>query len=188
MRFKAVGNKRDVGLVVVKNADTIPIFVGAPVFLAGNGTDDGLAVVSANNLAAASQGMFWGIATSQMAASGGFGESVVSGYYDSVRLRVTTRATSTDPWVSFPAGAVGDMLLPATGTGTVAGSVSADQAMSNAGSNAFSLGAQVRLGGTYASATTQATSATSLSGASFAGVSSNATAAFTTVKAFLRSF
>ena len=187
MRFKVVGNKRDTGLVVVKNADTLIIPIGAPVFLAGNGTNDGLAVVSANNLAAASQGMFFGInAVSALAASGGEGEAAIFGYYDTARLRIASRNSSSDVWASYAAGAIGDMLLPATGTGVVAASVSADQAFSNAGSNAFSLGAQVRLGATYASATTQSSSLTSISGGTAYG-GATGTGAFTTVKVFVRS-
>src|SRR5262245_56993491 len=130
MRFKQVGNKRDQGLVVIKNADTLAILPGAPVFLAGNGTNDGLAIVSANNLAAASKGMFVGIyaGNTNLAASGGEGESVIFGYFDTARIRITSRAASTDVWASYAAGAIGDMLLPATGTGPVAASVTADQA------------------------------------------------------------
>lgn len=184
MRFKQVGNKRDIAAVVIKNADTLTVLAGSPVFLNGNGTRDGLDVVSANNLSAAKQGMFFGIAFNQVLA-GEFGEACVFGYFDTASLRIATRAATTDPWASYPAGAVGDLLLPATGTGVVAASVSADQAHSNAGSLALSLGGHVRLGQTYASATTQASSLTVISGGTARGGAS-ATAAFTTVKAFLR--
>ena len=184
MRFKVTGNKKDIAAVVIKNADTIPIKAGAPVFLKGNGTDDGLAVVSSNNLAAAAQPMFFGLAFADVAV-GAFSESQVFGYFEAARLRVTTRAASTDVWASFPAGALGDALLPVTGTGVVAASVSADQALSNSGSAAFRVVHRIRLGATYASATTQASSLTAISGGTAYG-GATATAAFTTVKAFLR--
>lgn len=185
MRFKTTGNKRDIAGVVIKNADTIAILAGAPVFLAGNATDDGLAVVSANNLSAAKQGLFFGIALTAVAV-GAFGESCAFGYFDSARLRITTRAASTDVWASFAAGGIGDNLLPGTGTGVIAASVSADQALTNGGSIALSLAAIARLGQTYASATTQASSLTVISGGTAYGLAT-ATAAFTTVKVFVRS-
>lgn len=186
MRFKVAGNKKDIVAVVVKNQHTgLTISSGAPLFLSANGTDDGLAVVSSVNLAAAAQGMFYGTALTDINPSS-YGESIVFGMYDYVRLRVTTRADSTTVWASFAAGAVGDNLLPVTGTGPIAASVSADQAFSNAGSTALSLAAQVRLGGTYASATTQASSLSSAISGGVALGGASATAAFTTVKAFFR--
>lgn len=186
MRFKITGNKKDIVGTVVKNADTITIKAGGPVFLKASGTDDGLGVVSANNLAAANQGMFFGLALTDVAV-GAFGEAQAFGFMASAVLRVATRAASTDVWASFPAGAVGDNLLPATGTGHAAGSTAADQALLNAGSIAFSLAAHIRLGGTYASATTQASSLSStVSGGTVRGGASG-TAAFTTIGVFIRS-
>lgn len=167
MRFKTVGTKRDIMAVTLKNADTLTIFQGAPVSVAANGTNDGLAGKTYVNLAAAVQGLFFGVALTDIAANA-FGEAQMFGFNDVTRVRLTTRAASTDVWASYAAGAVGDILIPVTGTGAVAASVSADQAFSNSGSNPFTVHARVRLGQTYASATTQASS---LGGSSTASVS-----------------
>lgn len=188
MRFKVTGNKKDILAVVVKSDESaLTILQGAPIFLKGDGTDDGLAVISAVNLAAASQGMFFGLATEAI-EPGANGEAQVDGYYDYAQLRIATRAASTDPWASYAAGAIGDALDSiATGTGVVAASVSADQALINRGSVALSAHALIRLGATYASATTQASSLTAISGGTARG-GATATAAFTTVKALLRAW
>jgi len=157
MRFKVVGSKRDVMAAMVKNTDTIIIRAGAPVVLAVTGTEDGLRAVSVNNLAAALQGNFYGIAFNDIAVNA-FSEVQVYGFNDGTRLRYTTRAASTDVWASYAAGGIGDNLSPVTGTGHAAGSTQADQVFSNGGSVAFSVYCKVRLGQTYASATTQASS------------------------------
>lgn len=169
MRFKVAGSKRDVMAVVFRNSDTLTIKAGAPVFLACTGTEDGLRCVSSNNLAAALQGNYFGIAYAAVAANA-FGEAQVFGFNDGTRVRVTTRAASTDVWASYPAGGIGDALIPVTGTGTAAGSTDADQAFSNAGSAAFSVYAKLRLGVTYASQTTQASSLNASQTASFSSV------------------
>jgi hypothetical protein len=144
--------------VVFRNSDTLSIKAGSPVFLAVTGTEDGLRCVSSNNLAAALQGNYFGIAYATIAANA-FGEAQVFGFNDGTRLRVTTRAVATsDVWASYPAGGIGDQLVPVTGTGFGAGSTDADQGFSNAGSQAFSVYCKVRLGQTYASQTTQASS------------------------------
>jgi len=80
-------------------------------------------------------------------------------------------------WASYPAGGIGDALLPVTGTGAAAGSTDADQGMSNAGSAAASIRALARLGQTYASQTTQASS-----------LNASQTASFMTVKAMVHAF
>lgn len=169
MRFKVVGSKRDVMAVVVKNKDANTIFAGAPLVLQVNGTDDGLAVTTTTNLAAALQSNFFGVAYADIVANA-YGEAQVFGFNDATRLRVTTRAASTDVWASYPAGGIGDILELVTGTGTAAASISADQAFSNKGSGAFSIFARARLGQTYASATTQASSLNASQTASFATV------------------
>jgi hypothetical protein len=167
MRFKVVGSKRDVMAAVFRNSDTIPIKAGSPVFLACSGTEDGLRCVSSNNLAAALQGNYFGIAYNAVAVNA-FGEAQVFGFNDGVRLRVSTRAVaSSDVWASYPAGGIGDQLVPITGTGTLAGSLDADQGFSNNLSQAFSVYCKVRLGQTYASQTTQASSLLSGQTASF---------------------
>lgn len=168
MRFKTIGTKRDIMAVTLKNADTLTIFSGAPVAVAANGTNDGLAGKTYVNLAAALQPLFMGVALADIVANA-YGEAQMFGFNDSTRVRLTTRAASTDVWASYAAGGIGDVLIPVTGTGAVAASVSADQAFSNSGSAAYSIYARVRLGQTYASATTQASS---IGGSSTASVSS----------------
>lgn len=176
MRMKAVGSKRDIMATVIRNSDTLIIKSGSPVFLAVTGTEDGLRCVSSNNLAAALQGNFFGVAYADIAVNA-FGEAQVFGFNDGTRLRITTRAASTDVWASYPAGGIGDVLVPITGTGTGAGSTSADQAFSNSGSAAATVRALARLGQTYASATTQASS-----------LNASQTASFSTVKAMIHAF
>lgn len=169
MRFKVVGSKRDVMAIVIKNKDTNTIFAGAPVVYQVNGTDDGLAVTTVTNLAAALSGNFCGVAYADILANA-YGEAQVFGFNDATRLRVTTRAATTDVWASYPAGGIGDAMVLVTGTGTAAASISADQAFSNAGSAAFTVFARARLGQTYASATTQASSLNASQTASFSSV------------------
>lgn len=168
MRFKVVGTKRDIMAAVIKNKDTIIIKRGGPVFYALNGTDDGYAAISANNLAAALQGNFLGVALEDMAVNALAPEVQCFGVNDNTRVRTATRAASTDVWASYAAGAIGDILSPVTGTGHAAGSTEADQAFSNGGSAAYSVFARVRLAQSYASATTQASS---IGGSSTASVS-----------------
>lgn len=160
MRFKYTGNKKDIAAVVIKNGDTIGIRSGGPVFQKMNATDDGLAVVSGNNLAAAAEQGFFGIAISDIAA-GAFGEAQVYGYFDYARVATCTRAASTDVWASYSAGALRDMLKLMTGTGDVAASVSADQCFVRLGAgSALSVSGlwPVILGSSFASSTTQASS------------------------------
>jgi len=182
MRFKVAGNKKDVLAVVVKSADTITIPSGAPVFLAANGTNDGLAVVSANNLATALLGNFFGFATADIAPSA-YGESQVFGFFETARLRVTTRADSTSTWASYAAGSIGQPMASfVSGTGGAAGSTMADHAMSiSAATAVFSVNQQIRLMATYASQTTQASS---LVGGLVTDAS--CTASVTSVKVFVR--
>src|SRR5437867_8575137 len=128
MRFKVAGNKKDIVAVVVKNAETaITISAGAPVFLAVNGTNDGLAVVSPVSITAAKQCTFFGFALTDI-APGQFGESIVFGFYDSARVAVATRSATSADWASFVAGSVGAVLVPGTGTGSAASKP--DQCMS----------------------------------------------------------
>ncbi|SRR6266705_1010695 len=185
MRFKYSGSKKDVGIVTIKNADTITIKGGAPVALAANATDDGLAVVSVNNFAAAKNGFFFGFATSDIAA-GSFGEAQVFGYFDYARVRTATRSDSAAVWASYPAGVLGDWLGLCTGTGGAAGSIAADQAVSRlAAGAALSVSGlwPIVLGSAYASATTQASS---LAGGLITDAS--ATASISAMKILVRSF
>lgn len=116
MRFMSVGNKADVVYVSVRNVSTYTIPAGAPVFYAMNGTDDGLAVVGANDAGAALQGMFAGF-TSRILASGATGEAQVYGIVNNVRVLTGTRATPTDPFTTAAAIALGDILNVATAPG-----------------------------------------------------------------------
>lgn len=117
MRFQTIGNKADICFINVKNASAGTIPAGAPVFLALNGTDDGIAVTDAYNAAAAQQGAAVGILTSAL-NSGQAGEAVVFGVVSNVRYATGTRAASSDNWgASHTAVAVGDALAVVTVSG-----------------------------------------------------------------------
>lgn len=160
MRFKVHGNKKDVVGIVVQNDDAIVIKAGAPVFLKIDGADDGMDVVSSNNLGAAAEQGFAGIATKDIAV-GSYDEPQVFGFFDYARVAVGSRAASSDVWASYPAGALRDMLAVMTGTGHAAGSTQADQCFTRLGAgSAISVSGlwPVILGETYASSTTRASS------------------------------
>ncbi len=101
MRFKQVGNKKDVCAVVIKNAESsASIPQGTPVTLVLNGTDDGIAVVLPSTAGDAKNGAFkYGIATTTIAA-GAFGEAQVFGHNSYSLFTRATRAASSDSWTS----------------------------------------------------------------------------------------
>jgi len=110
MRFKQVGNKRDIVAVVIYNDDTANIPVGAPVVLSLSGTQDGLAVVLPSTATNKKQSTFaygvcLGNGAGQSVTLSGFGEAQVFGLNSNVKL-LRTRATSTDPYVSVDVGAL----------------------------------------------------------------------------------
>ncbi len=186
MRFKVAGNKKDIVAVVVKNAETtITISAGAPVFLAANGTNDGLAVTSAVSEAAASQTGFFGIATADI-APGALGEAQVFGFFDTARMLIATRSATSAVWASFVAGSIGAFCYPNTQTGSAA--AAPDQSFQFTATSPVTSPQLVRLMQTFASITTQVSTGpgSGFSGFSFAGVSSDNTAGFTNVKVFVR--
>lgn len=134
MRFKAVGNKRDLCAVVIKNNDAQILFTGAPCVLDFAATSElGAQVKTIRGLAAAEQGNFFGINISPDIANLGYGEAQVFGYNPSVRVILTTRVATTDTWASIAAGSIGEILNLDTGTGSAASQ--ANQALVRAGLN-----------------------------------------------------
>lgn len=135
MRFKQVGNKADSAFIVVKNNATPSIPVGAPVYFAMNGTDDGLAVQNANTSAGVNQIFFAGVLSAVQQGGAGnlslatnfFGEAQVWGLCQTVRIVRQTRATSTDTFPTTSSLAVGVILVPST--------VSALDAFTDSGTN-----------------------------------------------------
>jgi hypothetical protein len=104
------GNKPNRSRNKVRNAEsTLTIVKGAPMYYRMNGTNDGVDVLSAANLAAANQGLFAGIAMQDI-APGKIREGLVSGLCEYTRVITSTRAASTDVWASYSAGALGDIL------------------------------------------------------------------------------
>lgn len=112
MRFKSVGNKRDIVAVVIRNADTVAIPTGTPVVLSDNSTasvNDGLDVVLPSTAGAAkSDVLFYGICVSPAGYPqngvpvNGYGESQVFGFNAGLVLVTQTRAASTNSWNSVP--------------------------------------------------------------------------------------
>lgn len=157
MRFKQIGNKYDIGAVVIKNNDTATIFSGAPVALDFSGTTElGAMVKSTNSLAAAEQGNFFGIALSQILA-GQYGEAQVFGYNSIARVILSTRSATTATWASIAAGSLGEYLTLGTGTGSAA--AVGDQALIRVATAAQTVAQFARLCETFASTDTQASSA-----------------------------
>lgn len=115
MRQATLGAKPHLKTIPIKNADTVVIPNGTPVAFIFNGTDDGLAVVlPATAGAAKATSLLAGIAEMPGSVSipvGGIGQAVVEGICLSVKITQSTRATSTDSFNSFPAIAVGDVLV-----------------------------------------------------------------------------
>lgn len=111
MRFKQVGNKKDIVAVVIYNdeaSSSIPI--GAPVVLSLSGTQDGLGVVLPATATDKKQttfgyGVCMGDGKGGTLLSKGFGEAQVFGLCNFVKL-LRTRAASTDAFVSIDVGAL----------------------------------------------------------------------------------
>lgn len=150
MNIPLVGNKADTAIANVRSDETtVTIKSGAPVFLQLDAVDDGLAVLSSESLAAADIPLMYGLATSDISPLVD-GQSMVFGVHPAARIVIATRAASTDVWASHSAGAVGDIMTVVTATGI--------QALIRAGANTATTDAMIhaRLAGTYASATTLA--------------------------------
>ena len=134
MRFKAVGNKRDLAAVVIKNNDAQILFSGAPCALDFAATSElGAQVKTVRGLATAELPNFFGINISPDIANLGYGEAQVFGYNPSVRIINTTRVATTDTWASIAAGSIGEILNIDTGTGSAASQ--ANQCLVRAGLN-----------------------------------------------------
>lgn len=101
MRMKQVGNKRDLLAVVIHNADTVTIPLGAPVCLALNATNDGLDVIlpsTAEGVAAnSSLYTLYGVALGAIPVSG-YGEAQVFGFCADLLYTLETRASTTASW------------------------------------------------------------------------------------------
>ena len=109
MRFRTVGNKYDVGFIVVRNSLSSTIPSGSPVFFVMNGTNDGLDVTTANAAAGAGQEFLAGILIGDLAASA-YGEAQVYGICQNTRVVTFTRTASTDSYNSATAIVVGDVM------------------------------------------------------------------------------
>ena len=107
MRFKAIGNKADNVIGVVRNNDTVSIPRGTPLVLQIDQTNDGLDVLlpstAGNPLSAA---LRYGVALSTMAV-GDYGETFLFGVCPYVLISRMTRAASTDSWTSSASQASG---------------------------------------------------------------------------------
>lgn len=128
MRIKTVGNKRDGAYVTVKSAETantIPIG-GVVCWNSLNGTDDGLAVVSPQTLASASN--FQILAAGILADTGnigggllpsGFGEVQVYGFCPNIMYTLQTRSATSANWASYASIASGgfQQLVPESSAG-----------------------------------------------------------------------
>jgi hypothetical protein len=105
MRFKTVGNKRDIVACVVHNAEaSASIPAGTPVAFVMNATNDGLDVVLPSSATGAKATSFAaGIALKTMAA-GDYGEAQIWGFCQNVVLKRQTRSDSTGDWSSNNTG------------------------------------------------------------------------------------
>lgn len=107
MRFKTHGNKADHILVTVKNADTVTIKKGAPIFL--DPAQTGVEVTSEESLTDVKQPFFFGLMAAETQA-GDFGEAVVFGFYEDARIMLRTRSATDADWASVEAHSVGEGL------------------------------------------------------------------------------
>lgn len=103
MRMKTVGNKRDIMAVVIHNADTVSIPIGAAVCLALNATNDGLDVIlpsTAEGVVAGSSGVTcYGVCLGNAPlAVGAYGEAQVFGFTADLMYTLETRASTTASW------------------------------------------------------------------------------------------
>lgn len=152
MRFQTLGNARQFASVTVKSVEaSVTIKAGGPVFFDPDATTrNGLAVLSAESLAAAEQGFFAGIALADI-GPGKFGDAHIFGICRSVRVLLATRAASSDVWASYAAGAIGDIMSLNTG-------VDAQCVVRSGAGSASNIFWAIRLAELYASATTIASS------------------------------
>jgi hypothetical protein len=144
------GDKANRHRAKIRSAETtVTIKKGAPTFYNMNGTNDGIDALSAEAIPAAKHGFFAGIAM-QDVEPGRIKEVLTHGTCEYARLLTASRAATTDVWASYPAGVTGDVLSVLSGAGL--------QAFSRAGAASAGILPWAVLAGTYASATTQASS------------------------------
>lgn len=119
MKHQTIGPKPQNMWKFVQSVETsVTIKRGAPVVLvtaAASSAKFGYGVKSVESLAAAEQGLFFGLATDDIAPAA-FGQTVF-GYVINARIIRMTRAASTDVWASTTAIAVGDVLAINTTAG-----------------------------------------------------------------------
>lgn len=107
MRFKTHGNKADHTLVTIKNADTVTMKKGSPIF--ADPAQTGLECVSAESLADTKQAFFFGLIAAET-QSGDPGEAVVFGFYEDARILLRTRSATDADWASVEAHSVNEAL------------------------------------------------------------------------------
>lgn len=96
MRFKTVGNKQDIGAVVIRNAEaSASIPAGSPVVLKFNATNPGLDVVLPATEVTSATGGAYGVSLGAY-ASGAYGEAQVFGYCSNINIMTQTRAATSD--------------------------------------------------------------------------------------------
>lgn len=170
MQMKSVSSfKPETQTAVVQNAEaSSSIAKGEPCCFVYNGTNDGVAVVTpATGTGAKATSLFAGIAQNAIVA-GQQGLVTRIGLNRYTKVLRQTRAATTDTWASFPAIAVGDLLV----VDTVNNALSRNAAGASSGFLAFAMAAE-----TAASATTLASS----------GTGASSTAVFSYIKTHLRS-
>lgn len=133
-----------------RNSETaITILKGAPCFYQMDGSGDGADVISAEGLAVAVQNLFAGIALTEIGL-GKIREGQVHGLCTFVRVVTTSRAATSDVWLSNVAGVLGDVLSVV--------SASNAQGFSRAGVGSVGILSPWVLAQAYVSVTTQASS------------------------------
>lgn len=112
MKFWNAGVGRPEDLVhVVKNIEaSVVIPAGSPCIYAMNGTDDGLGVVLPSSSTAAKASVFLAGVAAKEIPVGKLENVQVYGFNRFTRVYRGSRAASTDPWPTFAALAIGDIL------------------------------------------------------------------------------
>lgn len=126
MKQQTLGNKPQRQWKHIKSGEaTLTIKKGAPVVLKLDGAIStlGYTVKSIEGLAAAEQGMFFGLAVEDVVA--GAESTSVFGFWEYTRMIVRSRAASSDVWASTTGIALGDVLALMTLGGVQAVSRSA---------------------------------------------------------------
>jgi hypothetical protein len=142
MRFKQVGNKRDVIFMTIHNADTVQIAVGTPVVFVMNGTNDGLDVVLPTSAGTYSAEFVAGVADRTMNV-GDYAEACVFGIFNNVALVVNSRANSSASWstqASIAQGVAISLNSAANAFSTVASTIAYVTASTAAAAGTLTLG------------------------------------------------